>query len=138
MEVGADDPDADALAERIGGRASVRFSNDTTVREYDAVSDQYVGQAKPANFQMGSAFRNQAKATFETAVRTGRTPYFHFDGPPALSAQLPGSWGILYERSDDMPNPPDPTEFRVRVLARGQVSERKDPFLSPCRPTIED
>jgi hypothetical protein len=32
--------------------------------------------------QMGSALRNQAKATFEYAIQSGRTPYFHFDGEP--------------------------------------------------------
>jgi len=31
---------------------------------------------------MGSAFRKQAKATFEAAIELGKTPYFHFDGPP--------------------------------------------------------
>ena len=32
---------------------------------------------------MGSAFRNQAKATFEAAIELGRKPYFHFDGAPS-------------------------------------------------------
>ena len=44
--------------------------------------DSYVGQTKPSNFKMGSAFRNQAKGTFEAAKALGRKPYFHFDGPP--------------------------------------------------------
>jgi hypothetical protein len=39
-------------------------------------------RAKPAGFQLGSAFRNQAKATFEAAIKTGRAPYFHFEGAP--------------------------------------------------------
>jgi hypothetical protein len=54
-----------------------------------------------------------------------------------LSANLPGSYGILYERDDERSDPPGRNAFRVRVLARGQVSERDDPFLSPCVPTIE-
>ncbi|MFD1151580.1 WXG100-like domain-containing protein [Saccharothrix hoggarensis] len=78
----APDPKADALAERIGGRSQVRFARDTPETEYDAVSDQYVAQAKPANLTYGSQFRNQAHITFEAAVSTGRTPYFQFDGPP--------------------------------------------------------
>ncbi|MFF7367924.1 Imm7 family immunity protein [Streptomyces tricolor] len=28
--------------------------------------------------------------------------------------------------------------FRVRVMRRGVVEERLDPFLSPCNPVIED
>jgi hypothetical protein len=55
-----------------------------------------------------------------------------------LARRLPGSWGMLYERDDEMPVPPGPNAFRVRVLARGQVTERLDPFLSPCRPLIDD
>ena len=82
IEVNVKDPDADALAQRIGGEPRVRFELDPVGREFDAVSDKFVAQAKPANFQMGKKFRNQAKATFEMAISTGRRPYFHFDGPP--------------------------------------------------------
>jgi hypothetical protein len=81
VRVNAKDPAADALAERIGGEPSVRFSNGPP-NEFDAVSNEYVAQAKPANFTLNQAFRNQAKATFETALQSGRTPYFQFDGPP--------------------------------------------------------
>lgn len=55
-----------------------------------------------------------------------------------VADRLPGSWGMVYERDDEMPDPPGPNGFRVRVLARGGVVERVDPFLSPCRPVIED
>ncbi len=52
--------------------------------------------------------------------------------------RLPGSWGIVYDRDDAMPDPPGPNAFRARVIARGQIQEHPDPFLSPIRPTIED
>ncbi|HXT38297.1 MAG TPA: Imm7 family immunity protein [Chloroflexota bacterium] len=55
-----------------------------------------------------------------------------------LYERLPGSWGLLYERDDETTAPPGPNAFRVRLLARGQIKEGTDPFLSPCRPTIED
>lgn len=55
-----------------------------------------------------------------------------------IARKLPGSWGLIYERDDEMPDPPGPNAFRVRVLARGQIVERLDPFLSPCNPIIED
>ncbi|HEY4867755.1 MAG TPA: Imm7 family immunity protein, partial [Candidatus Dormibacteraeota bacterium] len=45
---------------------------------------------------------------------------------------------LLYERDDEMPVPPGPNAFRVRVLARGRIELRLDPFLSPNIPTIED
>lgn len=55
-----------------------------------------------------------------------------------IARRLPGSWGLVYERDDEMPDPPGPNAFRVRVLARGSVAERPDPFLSPVHLVIED
>lgn len=55
-----------------------------------------------------------------------------------VASRFPGSWGVLYERSDDFDEPPGPGAFRVRVMARGILQTRLDPFLSPCRPVIED
>jgi len=81
VRVNAKDRAAGALAERISGEASVRFAGGPA-NEFDAVSEQYVAQAKPANFTLNKAFRDQAKATFEVAAQSGRTPYFQFDGPP--------------------------------------------------------
>lgn len=81
VRVNAKDRAAGALAERIGGKASVRFAGGPA-NEFDAVSAEYVAQAKPANFTLNKAFRDQAKATFEVAAQSGRTPYFQFDGPP--------------------------------------------------------
>ena len=81
VSVDAKDRAADLLAERIHGEASVRFANGPA-NEFDALSTEYVAQAKPANFTLNQAFRNQAKSTFEVALQSGRTPYFQFDGPP--------------------------------------------------------
>jgi hypothetical protein len=81
VRVNAKDRAADLLADRIDGEASVRFANGPA-NEFDALSTEYVAQAKPADFTLNQAFRNQAKTTFEVAVRSGRTPYFQFDGPP--------------------------------------------------------
>lgn len=81
VSVNARDRAAHSLAERIGGEASVRFANGPA-NEFDAVSSEYVAQAKPADFTLNQAFRNQAKVTFEVAIQGGRTPYFQFDGPP--------------------------------------------------------
>jgi hypothetical protein len=55
-----------------------------------------------------------------------------------IASQLPGSWGLAYDRDDEMPEPYGPNNFRVRVLARGTLREAFDPFLSPARPVIED
>ena len=59
-------------------------------------------------------------------------------GVAVASRKLPGSWGLIYERDDEMLDPPGPNAFRVRVLARGTIVERPDSFLSPCNPIIED
>lgn len=55
-----------------------------------------------------------------------------------IARRLPGSWGLVYERDDEMPSPPGPNGFRVMIVTRGTFSERLDPFLSPCCPVIED
>ncbi|RCS42324.1 hypothetical protein DTL42_19280 [Bremerella cremea] len=81
VKVDSPDPAADALAKRLGGESRVKFSNGPD-NEFDAVSDLYVAQSKPANFVINKKFRDQAKATFETAIQSGRKPYFHFEGPP--------------------------------------------------------
>ncbi|MEU8247013.1 DNRLRE domain-containing protein [Nonomuraea sp. NPDC048916] len=82
ITVNKPDPAADALGRRLGGKSRVRFENDSSGREFDAVSPDYVAQSKPANFVLNKKFRAQAKATFEMAIKTGRRPYFHFDGAP--------------------------------------------------------
>ncbi|MBM7773969.1 hypothetical protein JOD54_004173 [Actinokineospora baliensis] len=51
---------------------------------------------------------------------------------------LPGSWGVFYERDDEAVEPPGSNAFRVWAVARGEISYREDPFLSPCNPIIED
>lgn len=86
IKVDKADADADKLAARIGGESRVRFNNDPSGREFDAVSDQYIGQAKPADFVVNKKFRAQAKASFDAAQETGRSVYYHFDGPPAAAA----------------------------------------------------
>jgi Restriction endonuclease fold toxin 3 len=98
-QVNKPDLDADALANRIGGQSRVRFENDPKGREFDAVSDEYIGQAKPTDFQLNKNFRTQAKATFRAARATGRSVYYHFDGPPQLGVieklnQYAGEYGV--------------------------------------------
>jgi hypothetical protein len=55
-----------------------------------------------------------------------------------IARRLPGSYGLVYERDDEMPDPHGPNAFRVKVVARGKITEHLDPFLSPCDPVIED
>jgi len=55
-----------------------------------------------------------------------------------VGQRFPGSYGLLYERAADMPEPPGQGAFRVRVMTRGTLEFREDPFLSPIRPVIED
>ncbi|RZQ62130.1 Imm7 family immunity protein [Amycolatopsis suaedae] len=46
----------------------------------------------------------------------------------------PGSYGLLYVLDDE--DFGHDNEFRVYRMARGQVTERADPFLTPVVPTI--
>jgi len=83
IKVPKPDPEADKLANRIGGQSRVRFANDPQKREFDVVSDKYIGQTKPPLKNFGKKERSQWKATFEAAKETGRIPYFHFEGEPS-------------------------------------------------------
>jgi hypothetical protein len=47
-----------------------------------------------------------------------------------------GSYGLIYLHDDE--DPEKANEFQVFVLARGKLEKRKDIFLSPLAPTIED
>ena len=82
QDTGIQDPNAQALAERIGGVPSVRFRSDPAGREFDAVSPGYVAQTstRPGSVNPGSTWRAQTRATFEAARATGRQPYFHIQG----------------------------------------------------------
>jgi hypothetical protein len=51
---------------------------------------------------------------------------------------LPGSHGLVYWCDDENPGASVFEGYRVIVIARGQMSERYDPFLTPRRPNIED
>lgn len=48
----------------------------------------------------------------------------------------PGSYGMLYVFNDE--HPKHFNEFKVYVLARGNVEEKHDPFLSPLIPVMAD
>ncbi|WP_366290676.1 restriction endonuclease fold toxin [Paenibacillus sp. AN1007] len=78
-----EDAGADLLAEKLGGQSRMIFNNDPKNREFDTVSDQYIGQTKTSMNNLSSQFREQAKATIEAAVETGRKAYFHFETAPA-------------------------------------------------------
>lgn len=54
-----------------------------------------------------------------------------------LAQRAQGSYGLLYWQDDEDDRPPGRDHFHVVVLARGTLTERFDPFLSPRIPTIE-
>jgi len=68
------DISAHKLAERIGGKAQVYFGNDPEKKEFDVINDKYIGEAKPDMPNIDSAFREQAKKTFEAALVTVTCP----------------------------------------------------------------
>jgi hypothetical protein len=53
-----------------------------------------------------------------------------------IALVAPGSYGLLYTYDDE--DFDHENVFRVYVLARGSLTERTDPFLSPFVPTVED
>lgn len=75
--------EAASHGEKNEGGSRVKFSNDSSGREFDVVSDEYIAQAKPYLKSYGKSWRNQTKATFEAAQATGRKAYFQFKRTPA-------------------------------------------------------
>ncbi|KDN16798.1 immunity 7 family protein [Amycolatopsis rifamycinica] len=77
-------------------------------------------------------------------------PMLHFGGIDKHGAQstdlltlftragelAPGSYGLLYTWDDQ--DTENDNNFRVYRMARGQVTEREDPHLTPVAPTILD
>ena len=53
-----------------------------------------------------------------------------------ICEHLPGSYGLVYLRDDE--DSAFSGSYKVLVVARGRFVERRDPFLSPIVPTIED
>jgi RHS repeat-associated protein len=83
QKVNKPDPAADALAKRINGQSRMKFSNDPNSREFDAISDYYIAQSKPALQKINKSVRDQMKATFEAARESGKKVYYHFEGNPS-------------------------------------------------------
>lgn len=54
-----------------------------------------------------------------------------------IADQAPGSYGLLYTRDDEDIEGYD-NQFRVFVLARGNIQLKEDVFLSPFVPVVED
>ncbi|GGM81777.1 hypothetical protein GCM10012275_60490 [Longimycelium tulufanense] len=55
-----------------------------------------------------------------------------------IAERAPGSYGLIYVWDDEAQDWPGHNAFKVLVLARGKVTERADPFLSPIVPTVYD
>jgi len=54
-----------------------------------------------------------------------------------VAREAPGSYGLLYWRDDEGKAPAGPWNFQVTVMARGALTTRFDPFLSPTFPVVE-
>lgn len=55
-----------------------------------------------------------------------------------IAHEAPGSFGLLYWRDDEGNPPAGANNFQVKVMARGTVTTRFDPYLSPFFPVLED
>jgi hypothetical protein len=53
-----------------------------------------------------------------------------------VAAEFPESHGLLFEMDDDL-DPPADNEYRLRVMVRGAITDRPDPFFSPLMPTVD-
>ena len=82
LKVNNPDPAADALAKRIRGESRVKFESDPAAKEFDAISNNYIAETKPALRVLNERIRKQMKTAFEAAKATGRKVYYHFEGAP--------------------------------------------------------
>lgn len=57
VKVNKPDAAVDQLAQKINGESRVKFQNDPIGREFDAVSDKYIAQTKPAIQTIGKDLR---------------------------------------------------------------------------------
>lgn len=55
-----------------------------------------------------------------------------------VATEAPGSYGLLHWRDMEGELPAGPNNYHVVVMARGTLTLRLDPFLSPTIPTVED
>ena len=55
-----------------------------------------------------------------------------------IQKELPGSWGLIFERDYETTDAPGRNAYRLRVMTKGRMEERPDPFFSPINPVIED
>jgi hypothetical protein len=83
VKVPKPDPNADKLAERLGGQSRMKFDSDPDAREFDVITDEYIVQTKSDMQSFGKKYRKQLKATFEAAKVTGRGVYLHFESQPS-------------------------------------------------------
>ncbi|HEV7975004.1 Imm7 family immunity protein [Amycolatopsis sp.] len=107
-----------ALIDRLRSLVSGFTLPPTTVFEVGVVNGMYHLSVH------GTAEREQR--SFEAAALRETLSF--------LCRHLPGSWGLLHERCDEWTDPPGPSTYRVKIVARGGVSVRHDPFLSPLQP----
>lgn len=61
-----------------------------------------------------------------------------FELSQRIAETAPGSYGLLYVHDDESADTSFGNEFEVWVLRRGQFARRRDEYLSPIVPTIED
>ncbi len=120
MSPGDDDDDTGEAVRDLARRLAARVEQcawTIGILELRAVNGQF--------HLVVSTFRNRRDSYVDEAFGL-----FEF-----LAEEAPGSYGLLYLRDEDAP---DSDGFEVCVLARGRLTRKTDPFLSPCVPVIED
>jgi hypothetical protein len=54
-----------------------------------------------------------------------------------VSEHFPGTYGLLHEQDDELGEEWF-NKVRLRMMVRGELKERDDPFFSPFQPVVED
>lgn len=130
------------------GWATIRFSPENRDREdEDALQDGVVERVASYVWKLG--WNPTAGEVLDIRCTNGETQVWvaGFRNHAGIGEVLldlfryiadvaPGSYGLLYTLDDEHPS--FANEFRVHVLARGTLTERADPFLSPFVPVVED
>ncbi|HEY9723032.1 MAG TPA: Imm7 family immunity protein [Oscillatoriaceae cyanobacterium] len=128
------------------GWATIRLAytcEDTELEELNRLAEEIKRNIFPSEWPFGSpsleyhntawhlsvfGFTNHAPQTEDDPVRLFRE----------ISRVAPGSYGLLYIHDDESFQDGYDNEFVAYVMARGEVKQARDPFLSPYIPAVED
>ncbi|WP_027482461.1 Imm7 family immunity protein [Deinococcus pimensis] len=128
-----------SVQEDMGGVTSTIFHDMLVGAVRDRLAEQNLDDTGHNPFFRFTPINGEWFLTFGGNLdhRTTYEPLIH-DLLGLIAREGPGSYGLMYWRDDEYDPPAGAENFQVLVLARGVLTTRFDPFLSPVVPLIQD